>query len=222
VIQLGENPSFVYNVGALAMDNIFSEEFYSKEDVFLKLGLNEDTDYAIVTYHPETLGENAIKDIKVLLDFCASYSRLNFIFTKANADQLGIYINEEISKATLKSKHIKLFDSLGSKLYLSALKYSKFVMGNSSSGILEAPFLNVRTINIGNRQKGRIQTSSIINVDMSKSQLFETVEEILRSNENPIIANNIYRNGDTSVRIKTILKNELNKGISIKKEFFDL
>lgn len=222
VIQLGENPSFVYNVGALGMDNIFSNEFYSKEDVYLKLGLSQDADYAIVTYHPETLGESAIKEIKILLDFCSTYTQLNFIFTKANADQLGIHINEEIFKATLKSKNIKLFESLGSKLYLSALKYSKFVMGNSSSGILEAPFLNVRTINIGERQKGRIQTSSIINVGMLKSQLLEAVEEILNNDVKPINVNKIYGDGDTSIRIKRILKEELNKGIYIKKEFFDL
>ena len=223
VIQMGESPDSVFNVGALAIDNIIHENFYSKQEVYDLLGLKLEEDFALVTYHPVTLENESITEIKKLLEICSELNEYKFIFTKSNPDYLGFQMNQEINKYAEENENIKLFDSLGSKLFLSAMKYSKAILGNSSSGIIEAPYLGTKTINVGTRQKGRIQFSSIINVDAMMNDLKSVIQEVFLEDNKDFIKPDIYGLGDTAEKIINVLIfSIIDKKTSLKKVFYDL
>lgn len=163
VIQLGEAPERVFNVGAMGVENAVQTESLSKEALAASLGCGFET-YAVMTFHPVTLEKLSAKNqIENLLRAMAAFPKITFICTKANADMEGRVINRCIAEYASRYENIKLFDSLGVKRYLSALRYAQFVIGNSSSGIVEVPSFHIPTINIGDRQKGRIQAHTTIN-----------------------------------------------------------
>lgn len=225
VIQLGENPDRVYNVGALGVENILNEKLLSKEKLEDELKINLTKPYAIVTFHPVTLENNSSKgQIEALLEACKTYTNMNFIFTKANADSEGRIINQIIDKYALENDNIVSFTSLGMIKYLSALKYSSMIIGNSSSGLIEAPSFGIPTINIGDRQKGRMQASSVINCEPNREEIKRAIEKALteffikkaRETVNP------YGNGNTSGKIVEVVKEYvLNNKINLKKKFYD-
>ena len=155
---------------------------------------------------------------------CIKRKDICFIFTKANADEDGRKINKILEEYS-KYENIKVYSSLGMKRYLSALKYAKFVIGNSSSGILEAPSFKIATINIGYRQKGRLRASSVIDVENDKQSIEDAInlalskdfEQRLKTTVNP------YGDGNTSSKIIDILKKYmLEDKIDLKKEFYDV
>ena len=225
VIQLGESPERVYNVGATGIENILNEKLLGKEELENELIISLSKPYAVVTFHPVTLENNsAEKQIESLLEVCKVYRNLNFIFTKANADADGRIINKLIDIYDRENDNIFAFTSLGMKRYLSALKYCEVVIGNSSSGLLEAPSFGVPTINIGDRQKGRLQASSVINCEPSQESIRKALNLALsdefaqraRETINP------YGNGDTSNKVVEVIKNYMiNDKIDLKKKFYD-
>ena len=165
VIQLGEDPERVFSVGAIGIENILNEKLMSKLELEKSINFVLDKPYAIVTFHPVTLEENNSKEqVKELLDSLDTFNDMKFIFTKANADSGGRVINEMIDNYVNSHENAVAFNSLGLTRYLSALKYCTMVIGNSSSGLLEVPSFGIPTINIGDRQKGRLQADSIINL----------------------------------------------------------
>jgi GDP/UDP-N,N'-diacetylbacillosamine 2-epimerase (hydrolysing) len=225
VIQLGESPERVFTVGAMGIENILNEELMSKSELEESIHFKLDKPYAMVTFHPVTLENNKSKEqITALLDACESYNDMKFIFTKANADENGRVINLMIDDFVEKNDNATAFTSLGMKKYLSAMKYSAMVIGNSSSGIIEAPSFGVPTINIGDRQKGRMQADSVINCGPVKENIKSAIELALsddfknkaKSTINP------YGDGNTSKKIVDKIKDfVLNERICLKKEFND-
>lgn len=225
VIQLGEEPKNVYLVGASGVENSIKEELISKEELEKSINYNLGKSYGVVTYHPVTLGTNEAKDeIINLMDALVSIENMKFIITKANADAGGRIINKTILEYQEKYKNIILVDSLGLKRYLTALKYSDMVIGNSSSGLLEAPSFKIPTINIGKRQEGRIQAKSIINCNCKKEDILNAIKkastkefkESLKDIKNP------YGVGNTSSKIRDILIDRLKKDdIKLAKDFYD-
>lgn len=221
VIQLGESPDRVYNVGALGVENINKTKLMSIDELENSLGFKLGNKYAVGTFHPVTLGGEAERECRNIMEACAESDSVNFLFTKSNADAGGQVINSCIEEYSEKVNNIFLVSSLGYRRYLSALKHASFVIGNSSSGIIEAPSFKIPTINIGIRQKGRIQGNSIINVEPEIEFLKAAIKKALiidRSNYT-----NPYFGENTSDRIIEIIKNNLLYGkINLAKSFYDL
>jgi len=226
IIQMGEQPDNVYNVGALGVENILHEKLINKNDLESLIGMKLDKPYAVVTFHPVTLENNSAEEqMKAILDVCRRHQEMRFIFTKANADANGRIINKMIDEYVQTDHNAVVFASLGSVKYLSVMKYCSVVMGNSSSGLIEAPSFGIPTINIGDRQKGRVQADSVINCKPITKEINRALSVAL-SDEFKIKARktvNPYGDGDTSDKIVSILNDRiLNNIINIQKRFHDL
>ena len=153
VIQLGEHPSSVFDVGSLGVWNSMNMERLTVPDLEASLGWDLSKGFSLFTYHPETTKEDHQKDVDAIINFFEAEDRYRVLFTGANADAGGAYINEKIRVLSdRKPDQYKFVVSLGAHRYLSALSYCQTVIGNSSSGIIEAPSFRVPTINIGDRQ----------------------------------------------------------------------
>ena len=163
VIQMGEQPSSVYNVGALGLDNIATLDPISRVHLADFIGLKLDRPILLVTYHPLTLGEKGASSVDNLLEALAVQDETCIVFTGANADALGQDINDRVRLfCAARPDQTAQVASLGVRRYLSLMAISEAVVGNSSSGLLEAPFLGVPTVNIGDRQRGRLRGPAVI------------------------------------------------------------
>ncbi|MFL2109903.1 UDP-N-acetylglucosamine 2-epimerase [Marinilactibacillus psychrotolerans] len=225
VIQLGEHPDRVYNVGGIGIENVLNEKLLTKKQLEDSLGIDLSKPYGVVTFHPVTLENNSSEiQISSLLEVCKEYKDMNFIITKANADAEGRIINQLIDQYEQKNENIYAFTSLGLTKYLSALKYAKLVIGNSSSGLLEAPSFNIPTINIGDRQKGRLQGDSVINCEPNKDSIRSAIEvsfteQFMNQAKEAV---NPYGDENTSDKVVDIIKEYiLNDKINLKKKFYD-
>ncbi len=227
VIQLGESPDRVFNFGDIGIENIKKMNLLSKEELEESINFKLDKKYAIVTFHPVTLENNTSKNqFRELLLALDKIKDLKVIFTKANSDTDGRIINKMIDEFVLTDKERFIsFTSMGSLRYLSAIKYSDVVIGNSSSGIVEVPSFNKPTINIGDRQKGRIQAKSIINCKPVKNDIEKAIERALSDEflENIKDVKNPYGDGNVSDKVIEKIKYFLeNDKINLKKKFYDL
>lgn len=225
VIQLGENPNRVFNTGTPGIDNITKLNLLNRPEfersINFKLGANN----ALVTFHPVTLEENTAKNqFSELLKALDHFDKLKVIFTKPNADTNGRIIIEMIDDYVKRNPAKACsFISLGQLRYLSALKHVDFVMGNSSSGLTEVPSFKIPTINIGDRQKGRIKAKSVIDCSTAKNALIDAVKRSLsfEFRESIKTVKNPYGEGGASHKIKDVLSTfDLNN--ILKKEFYDL
>ena len=168
VIQMGEEPERVFNVGSTSIDNILKEKLLTKEKVLESVGLTADK-YIICTYHPATLSDSdGLKEVEVLAGVLDKFVKKGYhiIVTKANADLGGNRINEFWDEIAAKNTGFSVFASLGRLRYLSLVKYASAVVGNSSSGIVEVPALKVPVIDIGSRQKGRTRSKAVLEVNL--------------------------------------------------------
>ncbi|SUW66549.1 GDP-N,N'-diacetylbacillosamine 2-epimerase (hydrolyzing) [Campylobacter coli] len=224
LLQLGEEEKRVFNIGSLASTIIKNMNFLNKKDLEKALEMKLDKELYLITYHPLTLNvKNTQKEIKTLLKKLDTLKNASLIFTKANADENGLLINEILQNYCQKNSHkAKLFDNLGSQKYLSLMKIAKAMIGNSSSGISESPFFKTPYINIGDRQKGRLRTQNIIDSEINDlDQAFEKLEskefkQNLKNFKNP------YDNDKNPNKIiKTCLKN-VNLDTILHKNFIDL
>lgn len=226
VIQLGENPNRVFNVGALGVENVMNQKLLSKANLSTQLGINLSKPYAMVTFHPVTLENNLEKDqILALLEVCKNYKKLNFIFTKTNADANNKIINQFIDLYAKDNENIFVHTSLGMNKYLSSLKYCSVIIGNSSSGIIEAPSFGIPTINIGIRQKGRLQSTSVINCEPTQNEIKKALDKSLSDEfaKHAKKTRNPYGNGTTSLQIVKVIQDTiLNKNLNLQKEFYNL
>ncbi len=213
VIQMGEQPENVHNVGAIGLDNIKSLPLLSKTALEKQLERKFLKYTYLITFHPETLADSPVDiQLKELLNALDKQENSFFIFTKANADTNGRVINKMIDAYVNKnSKKAVAYNSLGQLRYLSAMKHCSAVVGNSSSGIIEAPSFNKPVINIGDRQKGRIQGKNTFNVTANSGAIDNAFLKIRMQSIKEEVANP-YGNGNTSNKImdiiyKTDLKN---------------
>lgn len=223
IIQLGEQPNRIFVVGDPGVENIRKTDYTSQSELEDYFGFKLSKLF-LITFHPTTLEPNMAKsqltELFLALDEFKDY---NIIFTKSNADSDGRIINEMIDEYTAKNNtRVRSYFSLGQKRYLSTLKIAKVVIGNSSSGIVEAPVLSVPTVNIGNRQKGRLKAESIIDCDIMKDKIVAAISQAISSD----FINNLknmplkYDGYETSTEIVEILK-ELDFSILTKKKFCD-
>ena len=225
VIQLGEHPSRVFNVGGMGIENIKRLKLLSKDEFEKSIEFKLNSKNILVTFHPVTLENSTAKEqFQQLLDAIDELEDTNIIFTKANSDTDGRVINQMIDEYVTKNfqKSVQ-FTSLGQLRYLSALQYVDAVVGNSSSGLAEAPSFKIGTINIGDRQKGRIKASSVIDCEPNKDSILKSFEKLYSKEfQNSLInVKNPYGDGCASKKIVEILKSVDLENI-LKKSFYDL
>ena len=225
VIQLGEHPSRVFNVGGMGIENIKRLKLLSKDEFEKSIEFKLNIKNILVTFHPVTLENSTAKEqFQQLLDAIDELEDTNIIFTKANSDTDGRVINQMIDEYVTKNSHKSIvFTSLGQLRYLSALQYVDAVVGNSSSGLAEAPSFKIGTINIGDRQKGRIKSSSVIDCDPNKDSILNSFEKLYSKEFQETLKTTInsYGDGCASKKIVEILKSVDLENI-LKKSFYDL
>ena len=226
VIQLGEEPERVHNVGALGVENIKSMTLLSKESLEQAIKFSIEPKMAMITFHPVTLEkQSAERQFKELLLALDKFPDVKLIFTKANADTEGRQINKLIDEYIERyPKRAIAFTSMGQLRYLSALKYCDFVVGNSSSGIIEAPSFHIPTINIGNRQRGRVCSRTVINCESQREAIKDAITYALgeECKGKMLEYNNPYEQSGTSDNILKVVKVFLsNKPKGLKKHFYD-
>lgn len=226
VIQLGEEPSRVFNVGAVGVENAINTNLLHKEELEEQLGVNLGDKYAVVTFQPVTLEkDSALNQVNEMLSAMEDYPEIFWIITKANSDANGRIINKRLEEFSLNHNNAKCFASLGMLRYLSAVKYAAFVLGNSSSGLIEVPAFNVPTINIGDRQRGRIMPESVIQSKTEKEEIKNAINIALSKQFRDKIKcmKSLYGNGDTSDKIIKHIKTIFSLGnVDIKKKFYDI
>jgi len=225
VIQLGEHPSRVFNVGGLGIDNIKKLNLLSRSEFEESIGFRLNKKNLLVTFHPVTLDEGSARDqFGELLAAIDELAETNIILTKANSDTDGKVINAMCDEYVAKNPgKAVVFASLGQLRYLSALLYVDAVVGNSSSGLLEAPSFKIGTINIGDRQKGRLRAQSVIDCEPERDSIKAALarlytkgfQEALKDVSNP------YGEGGATEQIIQILR-KTDLRCNLKKEFFDL
>lgn len=225
VIQLGESPDRVFNVGGLGIENIKRLNLMSKNEFEKSINFELNTKNLLVTFHPVTLEDSTTEQqFKQLLSALDVLENTNLIFTKANSDTDGRIINNLIDEYVNHnpSKSVA-FTSLGQLRFLSALQFVDGVVGNSSSGLAEAPSFKIGTINIGDRQKGRIKSSSIIDTQPNRQDILNAINQLYSEafQETLLTSKNPYGEGCASIEIIKIIKNTPLQNI-LKKRFYNL
>lgn len=226
VIQLGENPKRVFNVGAIGIESIKELKLLSKSELEKNINFKFGKQTALITFHPVTLENGTSKcQFQELLSALEKFKDLKIIFTKSNSDTDGRVINKMIDNYVNENKGSAIaFTSMGQTRYLSAMKYADLVVGNSSSGIIEAPSFNLPTINIGDRQKGRVQAQTVINCEPVQDEIYQSIEKGLSYEFKEKIKNiqNPYGDGNVSEIIIEKLKDFFSLSLNdIKKKFYD-
>tara|TARA_B110000483_G_C18167186_1_gene531789 strand:- start:1383 stop:2114 length:732 start_codon:yes stop_codon:yes gene_type:complete len=226
VIQLGEVPKNIFYVGALAYESILNQELVSKKlfEKYIKMKFKKNN--FLLTFHPETSDKNfKIDTFNNLLDAISTIKESTILFTLSNADAGGGLINEKIKKFVKKNPLASVyFTSMGSKMYYSALKNCNIVIGNSSSGILEAPYFTTPSINIGDRQTGRLSAKSVIHSKKDRISIINSIRKaiIINSKKNNKIYDNPYGKLKSSKKIIDVLKNINMSKVNTRKKFYDI
>lgn len=225
IIQLGESPDRVFAVGALGVENIRKVPLMSREELETSIGFSLEGPYAVVTFHPVTLEAcGARSQFQELLDALDDFD-MKYIITKANADADGRVINQMIDQYALTHGNVYATASLGMRRYLSAVRDCAMVIGNSSSGIIEAPSFQVPTVNIGDRQRGRTAAASVIHCRTGREEIRKAMEQAVamkrRLAEEPV--QNPYEAEGTSGKMIAVCKDfVLHDRIDLKKTFYDI
>ncbi len=217
LIQMGESPKNIFNVGGIGAELIFQKNFISKKEIYEKYNLDKNKEIILVLIHPET--NNQSENFSGLfLALSVLFSKFNIIFTAPNSDPGSNIIEDQIQKFIKKYNSIYI-KNLGGNLFYSVMKLSKFVIGNSSSSVLEAPSLKTPSIDIGNRQKGRLKSNSIISCDHDSKSIHKAINRILKKKIS--FSKNYYQNKKASKKILKII-NEINLDEIKVKKFNDI
>lgn len=223
VIQLGETSDRVFNFGAPGLDHLQRLDWMDRPSLEESLAIKLDLPVFLVTYHPATLNQR--KPIAVMNELLAAldeFPQATIIFTYPNADTGGRALIERLDQWVATNRHhAKAFVSLGQQRYLSLMREADAVIGNSSSGLIEAPALKKATVNIGDRQKGRLKASSIIDAAENKNAIVAAINKALSADFRADLqaTKSLYGSGDVSRRIKDTLKAV---AIGTQKAFFDI
>ncbi len=224
VIQLGEHPNRVFNVGAIGIDAIKERQLLDRQAFEAAIDFKLGKRNLLVTFHPVTLEQqSAAEQCQALLDAIGWLEGTHVIFTGANADTDGRIINQMLSEYVQENpSRCCWHTNLGQLRYLSALQHVDAVVGNSSSGLLEAPSFHIATVNIGDRQRGRIQGKTVINCAPEVDEIFAAIERIYRPTFQLQLkkAKNPYGNGGTAKKILEMLQSYSLDNI-LKKPFYD-
>lgn len=223
VIQLGEHPDTVFNVGALGIENIKRLQLLGRQQLEQSINFELGNTCFLVTYHPATLGTiEPAAAMQALLDALNHFPEAKIIFTKPNSDTNGRVLNQMIDEYAQHNKErVAVFTSMGQLRYLSALQFADAVIGNSSSGIIEAPACNTPTVNIGDRQSGRLKADSIVDCLETTESIISAINKVIspafRDRVNQGVS--LYGYGESASRIKGYLK-QIN--LKAAKRFYDL
>jgi GDP/UDP-N,N'-diacetylbacillosamine 2-epimerase (hydrolysing) len=224
VIQLGENPSFVFNVGALGAENVKKIKLLDKKKLKKKLDINFDKYIFLITINSFIEQNISIQlFLKNIFLTLKKFNNTTFIFTMPNSDLKSDFIKNRILNFCKSNKNAFFFKSMGAQNYLSCMKICDVVLGNSSSGILEAPSLKKSTVNIGDRQNGRVQANSVINSGYSEKKIYDSIKKALSPNFKKQLyktKNPYFKENTASNIVKIINAKILNKDIKMKK-FYD-
>lgn len=226
VIQLGEDPSRVYCYGVLGNDELNKLKYKDKKELEKVVNFNLDK-YMLIVYHATTLEkENPAKCFTdMMMYLIENFKEYNFIIIKGNSDTYGRSINQKIDSFENKyPMRVKSFISLSREEYLSFLKNADLMLGNSSSGICEAPYLKILNINIGDRQKGREKASTTIDCQTDINEFIKVMEKYKKNEYLPLLENikNPYFGENVAEKILSTVKDELSKGkIDLKKKFYE-
>lgn len=222
VRQLGENPENIYNVGSPGLDHIRRMRLLGRKELEQKLDFKFKDKNLLITFHPVTLDcQPSSRQFQELLDAVDSLGReVGLIFTKPNADNDGRVLIHMIDEYVKDRPNAKGYTSLGQLLYLSAIAHVDAVVGNSSSGLYEVPSFKKPTVNIGDRQKGRLMASSVINCAPESGSILEAINMAFKMDCSGAV--NPYGDGNSSKRIVDILKNYTDLNSLLKKHFFEV
>jgi UDP-hydrolysing UDP-N-acetyl-D-glucosamine 2-epimerase len=220
LIKMGENPKTVYNVGALGVENIYKTKFLNKKELEKSLKINLKKNILLVCLQPEITKELTISLVNETLSALNHFNDKSIIFTMPGADLYNNIIFKKILMFKKKNSNCFLFKNLGSQKFLSFLRIADAIIGNSSSGIIEMPAFKKPTINIGDRQKGRVKSNSIIDVFSKKYLIKKSIDFIYSKKFNNKNIINSYKKLNTSKRIISILKN-INLEKCKNKKFYD-
>ena len=225
VIQLGEHPDRVFNVGDVGVDAIKKATLLSKEELTKKTGIQFGEKNLLITYHPVTLEkQTSQKQFQALLDVFYDLKDLNLIFTMPNADSDGRIIKQMVDDFVLNNSNSSIaFISMGHLNYLSTLQFVDGVVGNSSSGLAEVPTFKIGTINIGDRQKGRLKAKSVINCKPVKDSIKDAIGMLYSEDFQQMLPSVVspYGEGDATEKIMAVLKHQPTPK-ETKKDFYDL
>lgn len=225
VIQLGEDPARVFCVGALGVENIKSVPLMPLKEVSESIGYDLQKPFVLMTYHPTTMSEQgADAECREVLAAMDRHSELTYLVTAANADAGGRIINRIMEEYAREKENVCFVKSLGLVRYLSAMKEAAFVMGNSSSALLETPSFGIPSVNIGIRQKGRVAGDSVIHCDADAESICRAMETAMSDafRTKASTSANPYERENTSSRIaEEICRALMGKRAEIK-SFYDI
>lgn len=225
IIQMGENPNNVHEVGIAGIDNIIRMDLLSMDELERMLEFSLGERFFLVTYHPVTvLGYQKQDALQNLLDALDAFPKYKILITKSNSDAGGREINDAIDAYALSRKdRVCARMSLGQKRYLSAMKYASAIVGNSSSGILEAPVLKKPTVNIGNRQKRRHREKSVIDCVEEKEAIISAIHKAVSLDfQNEIKSMKIpHTDGKIAINMKNVLR-DISLDRLFQKHFIDM
>ncbi len=218
VLQLGEDPNFIHNVGSPTIDYIMDTKLIPRNELEKKLNFKFQKRNILFTYHPVTLNNKKnLNDLKIILNALLNFKNLGIIITKSNADDGGRLLNEEIDKFTLKASNVIAFDALGQFLYYNCINNVDCVVGNSSSGLFEVPTFKKPTVNIGDRQKGRTRSKSIIDCNINESNIVDAINQSFILDCSHV--KNPYGEGESSKKICKVLESIDFDNLSVQKHF---
>ena len=224
VIQLGEDPKRVFNVGGLGVDNIQKLNLLSLEDLEKKIDFEFREKNFLITFHPVTLAKSTSEvQMQELLNSLMEFQDFGLIFTMPNSDTDGRILFKMIEEFCFNNVSAKCYLSLGQLNYLSCMKYVDVVIGNSSSGLLEAPSFKVPTVNIGDRQKGRLKAKSVVDSLSSSKEISKAIEHAmsLKFKESLFESKSIYGEGGASKKVVDFIE-QIAVDKLVQKEFYDL
>lgn len=223
VIQLGENPEYVFNVGAVGIDNIKSLKLLERSELEESLGIAIEQEVILATFHPVTLEKNTADEQMAALFQALRQIDKQVIFTMPNADTDGRIIRRLIQEFVNQTPRAFAFESLGQLRYLSLMSLATVVLGNSSSGLIETPSFGIPTVNIGDRQMGRIRGASVIDCKPDALDIIQSLQKAMDPafREQAARAPNPYGNGSSASRILKILETIDFSGLG-KKVFYDV
>lgn len=223
VRQMGENPANVFLTGSPGIDFIKSHPLLNRDQLAAVVGLPLTGRLLAVTFHPATLDplpqEAQMRELLAALD-TLDPAETSIVFTMSNADAEGRALMALVTEYTTTRPHTGAFASLGQTNYLSLMSHADAVVGNSSSGLYEAPTLKIPTVNIGDRQKGRLQASSVINCPANSAAIAAAIHQAYQLDTSETV--NPYGNGDTSAKIVAVLESLEDPSSLLQKHFYNL
>ena len=217
VLLMGENKQKVFNYGSIGAENVKKLSFINKKEILSKLGIKTDKDIILTTFHSETnTKKNYNTQIKIFLSALRNFKQFYFIFTASNGDPGGALFNSEIKKFVKNRKNSKFFYTLGTRDYLNVMKFSRMILGNSSSAIIESPSFNVPVLNVGLRQNGREFSKNIYNCSLNKNSIQKAVKKIIKIKIKKNNQSNLNYKKNSLINISNKIYSLANQKIDLK------